>query len=331
MFNIPWPGKLATAGRRALEEARAAGRRFEQAKFDLQKKVLASYHDWALLAETVRIQEANAALLQVVSESAGARVSAGTAGQEESLRARTEEDLARNELEASRARVPALRARLNALLGREAEAPLSPPLSMPPSRELAYSDAEILALAAERHPELQALAREVEGGKEAIHLAELEWIPEFGVSAGTDLGGIAQSVAGMVTFPILRYEAIRAGIEEARARLRRFEARRRQAQYDVRAGAIATLAAFRDAERQSAFFRETIIPRAEQIIESARASYATGRMDWLDFVAAQRTLNDARLLLARLRAEREKLLAEIEALAAVDAERSVPTRDQPRP
>jgi hypothetical protein len=54
-------------------------------------------------------------------------------------------------------------------------------------------------------------------------------------------------------------------------------------------------------------------------------------MDWLDFVAAQRTLNDARLLLARLRAEREKLLAEIEALAAVDAERSVPTRDQPRP
>jgi len=50
MANIPFPTKLATAGRKALEVARAAGLQFEAAKFLLQGKVLSTYYDLALLA-----------------------------------------------------------------------------------------------------------------------------------------------------------------------------------------------------------------------------------------------------------------------------------------
>ena len=51
MTNVPFPGKLALAARRALEEARAAGQRFEAAKFGLQARVLSLYYDLALHAE----------------------------------------------------------------------------------------------------------------------------------------------------------------------------------------------------------------------------------------------------------------------------------------
>ncbi|MGD1048150.1 MAG: hypothetical protein ABR899_05285 [Candidatus Krumholzibacteriaceae bacterium] len=50
MTNIPWPGKVTAAGRRALELARAAGSRFDAGKLELRTNLLSSYYDYALLA-----------------------------------------------------------------------------------------------------------------------------------------------------------------------------------------------------------------------------------------------------------------------------------------
>jgi len=323
MFNIPWPGKLTTAGRRALEEARAAGLRFERSKFDLQRRVIESYQDWALLGERLRIGEARVALLGAVRAAAEGRISAGRGAQFELLQARTQEDLAVNALESLRARVPVERARLNALAGRGAGEPLDLPGGMPEPRSLAYSEAELIRLAAERSPEVLALARDIEAGKEGIRLAELEFVPEFGLSGGADLGGIAQTIGGMITMPILRYEAIRGGIEEARARLEAASAMRRQASSDAAARMLLDLRGFSDAERQIALFQASIIPRADMALASTRAGYASGAVSLRDLLESSRMLLEAREMLAQLLAEREKMLADLEALAAVDAEARV--------
>ena len=320
MFNIPWPGKLTTAGRRALEEARAAGLRFERSKFDLQRRVVESYQEWALLGERLRIGETRLALLTAVRAAAEGRTSAGRGAQYESLEAHTQEDLARNALESLRARVPVERARLNALAGRGADEPLDLPAGMPAPRTLAHSEAELIRLAAEKSPEVLALAREMEAGKEAIHLAELEFVPEFGLSGGADLGGIAQTIGGMITMPILRYEAIRGGIEEARARLEAASAMRRQASSDAAARMLLDLRGLSDTERQITLFQGSIIPRADMAQASARAGYTSGAVSLRDLLESSRMLLDAREMLAQLLAEREKLLADLEALAAVDVE-----------
>jgi outer membrane protein TolC len=154
--------------------------------------------------------------------------------------------------------------------------------------------------------------------EEAVRLAKLEYVPDFALSAGTDLAGTAQSIAGMVTAPFFRFEAIEAGIAEAEARLRGIEAMRRQAESDALAELVATLRALRDAERQAALFEGVIVPRAEQAVAAVRGSYAAGRLPLLDLLDGQRTLNDARLTLARVRAEREKLLAAAEAIAGAE-------------
>lgn len=318
MSNIPFPTKLATAGRRALEAARAAGLRFEAAKFLLQGNVLSTYYDLALLAESLRIQEENVALLGLIVGQAGARVSAGTSTQQDLLKAQTEMDLARNALESLRSRVRPTVARMNALLGRPADAPVPLPDALPAPRLLPISDADLIRLGSERSPELSALAREVAGREEALSLATQAYIPDLSLSFSFT-GSVSQTVGGMLTIPV-RFEAIQAGVEQARAGIRAAQAARTQYARDLAASFVLNLYVLRNDERQITLFDGTILPRTRQTVQVARTSFAVGRVPFLELLDAQRTLLDVRLTLAQLRTEREKALAAIETWSAVDVE-----------
>lgn len=127
MSNIPFPTKLATAGERALEEARAAGERFQAAKFKLQGQVISTFYDIALLAETIRIQQDQVALLTMVAQQTASRVKTAAATQADLLSVQTELDLARNDLANLNARVPGVAAMMvvTAVAGRRESRPLN--------------------------------------------------------------------------------------------------------------------------------------------------------------------------------------------------------------
>ncbi len=319
MANIPWPGKLSTAGRRALEMARAAGFRFERAKFELQAKALAAYYDLALQAELLRLQEANVSLLETIAELADARSRAGAVPQQDLLKARTAHDLARNQRDRLQAELPGKRAMLNALMNREPDVKVEAP-RLPEPRRVAYSDPELIQLTADRNPELLALAREIRAREESVWLAQQEYIPDFGLSAATSLDGMVQNLMAMITAPILRYQAIQGMIEQARAEGKAVTAMRRQASSDLKARVLSSLYLLRNAERQAALFRDTIVPRAEQVVERTRAAYTAGQVPLVELLDSQRMLLEVRTMYSQIRMEREKLVAEVESLAAVDIE-----------
>ncbi len=324
MTNIPFPSKLATAGRRALEAARAAGLRFEEAKFLLQSQVLSTYYDLALLAESIRIQEENLALLRSINGQAAVRVQSGASTQQDLLKSQTELDLAGNELANLRSQVPGLTARMNALLGRPAGAPVPLPPALPAPRPLPVSDGELIRLGSERSPELAALAREVAGREEALSLARQAYIPDFGLSFSFT-GTVSQTAGAMLVIP-LRLEAIRAGIEQARAGIRAVQAARVQYERDLAASFVLNLYVLRNDERQIALFDGAIIPRARQTVQIAQTAYAANRVGFVELLDGQRTLLEARLAAAQLQMEREKALAAIETWSAVDVEVMRPTR-----
>lgn len=316
MANIPWPGKLATAGRRALEYARAAGNRFEKSRLELRAKTLAAYFDYTFLAESIRLQEADAAFLETIAEAADARVRAGTAPQQDVVKARTARDLSRNKLETLRSKLPGRQAELNALLNREPREPLDPPRDLPLPRDFRLTDAELLAQLGERNPELAALASEAKGREEAVTLMRQQYIPDFGLAFSADAGGMVRSLMGMLTAPLFRYQAIEASITQAKAELAMTRAMRRQMESDLKAKAILTLYDLRNAERQAALFGGTILPQAEQVVETTRAAYTAGQVPLIELLDSERMRIEVRLMIAELRAERERLLAELEALAA---------------
>ena len=321
---IQSPTKLKSRGRIALSDAQAAGERFQTAKFLLQQQLENAYYDLALLAETLRIQGENVTLLEMISEQTASRVRSGTTSQADLLGSLTNLDLARNELQNMQSQAPPLAARLNAILGRTAQAPVPLPQRLPEPRPLPAEDDALIAMAAERSPELAALAREVAGRKEALSLARQQWIPDLNL-AGSLTGDISQMIGAMLMLPT-NIESIRGGIAQARASIQSAEAAREQYGRDLAASFVLNLYVLRNDERQVELFEKVIIPRAEQTVSVAAASYANDRVTFVNLLDAQRTLLDARLAAAQLRIEREKALAAIETWSAVDVQAMPRTR-----
>src|ERR1700728_1764157 len=290
MTDIKWPGKLDATAKETLENAKAAGERFIKAKYDLRNKVLSAYYDYALNAELIRLEQSNQQLLQTTATVTEARNRAGSSGQEDVLKADNEVDISGNDIANMESQLPSQRAAINALMSRPADAPLPVPTSLPPARSLAYADGELVELAAKQNPELIALADEIRGGGEGIRLANLQYVPDFNLSVGTDLIVVTQSVLGQATIPIFRYEALNAAIAQAEANLRASEATRRQTGNDLAAQVIADITIIRDADRQLDLFEYTVLPRAREAVNVGRSSYETGRATLLDLLDDQRSL-----------------------------------------
>jgi outer membrane protein TolC len=317
MQNLSFPTKPMAAGRVALEEARAAGRRFEQAKFDLQRRVLTAWLEWALLGERLRIQSALVDLQRLAASSAAGRVAAG-ATQQELLRAEVEVGMAEDALRRLEAQVLQQRAGLNALVARPVDARLEPPPALPAPRPLPVDDQRLLTAVAAANPELAALRHDIDSRRHAVARARQEFIPD--VNPFASFTGSMEQVAGIMVSLPTRIPIILGAIREARAMLARAEATARQTELERGANLVATLAAFRDLERQAALVETRLLPAAERAVASARTGYETAAIGTAELLETERLRLELRLLHAEARAAREMRLAELEALAALDVE-----------
>jgi cobalt-zinc-cadmium efflux system outer membrane protein len=323
--NLMLPNKVAKAAQQALENARAAGFKFEATKFDVQRRVLTTYLDLALTDEKIRIQQDNVSLLKLLSDSAENRVQAG-GPQQDLLKAQIAHHLAENELANLQAEAKTMQAMLNAMLARDPQAPIQIK-SMPEARPVPADDAQLIAAGVDRNPELAGLAAQVRGRQDALELARLAYLPDINPSGGFT-GTVSQFAGAMFMLPTT-IPMIRGQIEESRAMLRSAQAMAAQSRRDRAASFIADLYIMRNAQRQAEFFEQRIIPAAQQTLDSSRQAYAAGTVGFVELVDAQRTLLDVRLMVAEARIEREKRLADMEALAGVDVETVSPSPGTP--
>jgi len=315
---LQWPGKASRAGKVALAGARAAGSRFEAAKFELQRKVLTAWADYVLMAQRVRIQHDQTELLRMLVTTGAERLGTGGA-QPDLVRAQTEYEMAGNELAAMQSQLRGQRAMLNGMLSRPPDAALIPAATEGgEAMRPVPSDDRLIAAGVDRNPEMAALAQQVAGRANALELARMAYIPDFAPQFSAT-GSISQAVGAMVNLPTNLVE-IRASIQEARAMLGASQAMARQARSDRAASFVATLAALRDSERQARFFSDEILPLAEQLVQSDTEGYAVGSVAFTEMIEDRRTLLDARLSVAEAQAAREQRRAELEALAGMDVE-----------
>ena len=311
------PNKVYQSGKVATRDAQAAGERFAAAKFDLQRRVLNAWIDYALLAEQVRIRRENTSLLRLLSETAAGRVRAGGA-QQDLLRTDIEYRMGENELRTLESELPRMRATLNAMLGRAPDAPLAAPAALPEPRRVPADDATLLAVGVSANPELKALALETAGRRDALERARMEYLPDIN-PFGALTGDVEQVVGIDVMLPSV-LPRIRGMVKEARADLRRLQAMARQSRLDRAAEYVAAVYTLRNSERQAALFAKQVLPAAQRVLDSVRQSYSAGAGAYLDLIEAQRTLLDVRLTVAEAKATREKNLADLEALAGTDIE-----------
>lgn len=317
MENLSLPPKVAQAARVALDEARTAGERFRAAKFDLQQRVLSDWTDYALLAEKNRLQREQVSLLRLMLETAPTRLRAGGSSNE-TLQLQIALHTAENDLNNTQAELAAAGAGLAAMLALPPQSPPPPPAALPEQRPLPAGDDALLVLATERNPQLSVLARQVQGRRDALELARLQWLPDINPSLAFT-GGVMQVIGIGVMLPTT-FDEIRGTIAESRAMLRASQAMLRQTRQDQAAAFVATLIALRNSERQVSLLQIQILPLAQRLLENLRRAYATDSAGFTEVLDAQRMLIDLRLAISEVRAEREKLLAQIESLTGTDIE-----------
>jgi len=295
--ELPFLGKRAL--QRGIAESEALRERAmrDMTALMVMARVGMRYADLVAIERTNGALSESVVLLDALIAQAAARYSVGQAEQQDVLRARLERDALRERLlMLSRERASA-RADLAALLAVQRPEQLPPTADFDAPVELG-SLTELRERAEAQSPALRAAREEWNRANEALALSRREYFPDFSLMAAyTDKKQLLPEweVGLRVTVPIFyRSKQSRAAAEAAYGE-RAADHERRRTEIDVGARLSELHATAESSLRLLDLYRESLIPSAALTFESARASYATGRVDLLSTLSAFVALIDYRV------------------------------------
>ena len=169
--------------------------------------------------------------------------------------------------------------------------------------------------------------RRIEENEKLVHLARIRHRPDLTLglawgnirargaqTAGSPIPGDGKdsyAVSVGVTLPLFRRK-YDAGIREAAERLHAARLAYRDSTSMMDAEIRSLSFRIENTESQIRLFESTLLPQAEQALESTLAAYATGAIEVTGLLDIQRTLLDVQLGLARLQADYLKAVADLE-------------------
>jgi cobalt-zinc-cadmium efflux system outer membrane protein len=306
---LPWPGKLKLAG----EEARSRAGEVQEgvvgrARLAVEARVRRAYYDYLLAREELELIEDRSRSWREISEIARDRYAAGLGVQQDVLRSQVE-ILRLDEARADQnARVTVRRAEVNRVVGRPQDTVIETTARLSFRAEMPEWPA-LLRAVDERSPELAGVSRAIEAARLRVSLAKKDFLPDFVASGGPMYRGALDPMwqVGLgITLPIhvgsrLRPRQAAAEAdersEEARAASTRSELEFRTRERFENLGAVL---------KAARLYHEGVLPVDQLSLESALASYRTGKVPFVTVLEALNGLYaDRSLYLARL-AEAEK-------------------------
>jgi outer membrane protein, heavy metal efflux system len=311
MFSqpLPWPGKLRLAGDEATaraEEVKAGivGR----TRLAVEARVRRAYYDCLLARALLDTIEDRSRSWREISAVARERYAVGLGVQQDVLRAQVEVlrlDEARADQTAGLAN---RRAELNRMVGRPQDASLETEQRLDFRPEMPGVEALLISVR-RKSPELAALSRGIEADQSRVELAKKEFLPDFVASGGPMYrGGLDPmwQVGLGITLPIHTGSRQKPRLAAAEAELRADGSRRASAALELE---YRTRERFQNLEASlgvARLYRDGILPTDELSLESAIASYRTGRVPFITVLEALNTRYADRTLYLRRLADAEK-------------------------
>ena len=311
MFSqpLPWPGKLRLAG----EEARSRAEEIRdgtvgRARLAVEARVRRAYYEYLFAREEIDLIEDRSRSWREISDIVRERYAVGIGIQQDLLRAQVEVlrlDEARAEL---RAQLASRVAEVNRLLGRPQDTELRTPARLtyhPQAPDLPA----LLQAVRDRSPELAAASRSIEAARLRADLAKKSLLPDFLASGGPMYrGGLDPmwQVGIGITLPIYAGSRQRPLLASAQADIRAEEARLSSAARELEFRTRERLENLNAVLKIAGLYDQGVLPVDRLSLESAIASYRTGKVPFVTVLEALNTLYaDRSILLTRL-AEAEK-------------------------
>jgi len=334
---IPFPGKLAAAGRVAETESDMARLELDRTVRDLAVKVRESYYELQYIREAVRIADHNRLALEHIRKIGETGYTQNRTALYDVLKAQSQsgqvqydilllEELERTEI-----------TRMNALMNRLPEAVIGP-LQDEPLTPLVYGLNDIYTLAETHREEIRVAAAGADKSRAEADVARFQNLPEFMVGfkyeydAPDSPDASANNMYGIqfgMTLPIWwnknagRREAARAGTEKAAAQV--------NVQInEARAMIRETFFRLKNADRLIILYRDQLLPQAIKAMETAEIWNREGQGSLTDFVETEAVWYNFQLALARSKADYGKYMAKLEGIVGISLTRK-PEDDQQLP
>jgi outer membrane protein, heavy metal efflux system len=305
---ILWPGKLSLAGQAASSSARqieieTTGR----VARTIEARVRSSWYDFVLAHALEHLLDHHVETARQIEETVRQRYAAGLTIQQDVLRADVELAKLEEARIAQHAAIAAAAAGINRLTGRAQDSPLDPHADLPPAGTIPAS-AEVIAAVNARSPELAAAQQSIESGRIGTAIAQKSFYPDFSVSAGSmyrngfEMGPMWQIGVG-VSLPVWidrrQHNQLAAARADVAARTAEHEIVAQQLELRTR----ERLAQLDAAQRIVTLYTEKVIPLDELSLESALASYTSGKVPFITVLEALDALYGDRTILLQRTAE----------------------------
>ncbi|MEW6509822.1 MAG: TolC family protein [Bacteroidota bacterium] len=297
---IPFPGKLSNMGKAAESNAGMADQNYKALERKIIRDLKSAYYELYLVERKLEINAENQELMRKFVAIASKQYEVGMGKQPDILRAQTElSTLITDGLNIQQQKT-AVEAMMNTILGRQANAPLGyvPEIesTVPP-----WTFEQLRPLALENRPEVKAMNFNIEMAKSELSASKRELFPDLMVRVmykdmamtrddfWSTMVGISIPIApwagGKVTSKVDENELnVRKAEEE-------FNNMRNMTSFELQ-DALVKVQTYQNI---LLLYKTTVVPQAEQTLQSTLAAYQTGKTEFLMLIDAYRMLLMARL------------------------------------
>lgn len=317
MQMLPFPGKLSSMGKVAGIEAQRFQQEYNEKSVEVIMRVKSAFYELWYVQHAVKLNHENATLLEQFIEIARLQYSVGKVTQQDVLKAQVELAKLENERLTLEQKETGMLAMLAQLLNRNI-AEFTGEIIAPDTILFNVDLTQVQEAALKRCSRLRSDSLMVEQDREMLHLAKLEYLPDFnlGVEYVTSpmTGFRGWSLAAGITLPFSFWTLgkTNARIEEATANIKKSTAMYNDERNMLLSRVKDYYTKAVSLKRQYELYRESILPQSEQALQATLTNYQTGRTDFLMLIDSYRMLVMFKMEFLMKRMEFEQTLADLE-------------------
>lgn len=325
--KVPFPLKLYYKGKSALKHADMLEEKYEAKKRNLIKEVKFVYYDIFWLDKALRILDEEKSILENLEKVARMKFETARAPQQDAIKAAVEISKILDKILMIRQQRNSKVAMMNNLLSRPKTTPLSE-VEEVKFKEFDYILDELHNLASKYRQELLEASLNIERAKYEKSLSQLNFIPDFtfgfdyisvgsGSSARTDDGKDAWMSTFAVNIPIWvdkQYAQIKEKEKALKAAKDNFTNVENTVTYEIE-DVFFKITTYKDIV---SLYKTALMPQTEQAFDAARTGYETGKVDFLNWLDAERVLLKTRLAYYKAIVDYEKSIAYLERVVGRD-------------
>jgi len=325
--KIPFPGKLGLKGKSQGKHAEMLKEKYEAAKREVIKNVKFVYYDIFWVDKAIQTTEGEKAILESLEKVAQRRYESNVTPQQDVIKAQVELSRLIDKLLLLRQNRKSLVAKLNSILNRAQDAELRSITDADPSG-FKYEISQLHEIAKGSRQELIAANLDIERAEYEKSLARMDYLPDF--TFGVDYIQVGSGETTMpndgqdawmgtvaVNIPIW-FDKLNAQTKEKKAQLeaarKNYENVGNNVSYEVE-DLYFKILTYKDI---ISLYKTALIPQSEQAFDAAKTGYETGKVDFLNWLDAERILLQTRLAYYKAIADYQKSIAYLERVVGVD-------------